>query len=158
MLTLSENPNQSAIDHISQMVEHAEQSSANLTHVSREMSLYELRILAHITGRQTGSTEAIVHLFNPKTDIYVGETGRFVGDFIKRLQEHHQDDQLQIQFLNLNSKNLKDNIQLFRGLTIKRVWFDCGGHGIYKRSNVVTCVIRNIEKSFKESLPIYVIV
>lgn len=124
----------------------------------RETHLTEFRIIASITGRQTGSTERIVKLFNPKTDIYVGQNGKFIENFIRRVREHNSDPHLVVKYTNLNSKNLRGTIPNLQSKDLKRVWFDVGAHGIVHRSSVINCVIRTIEKTFEKQNPIYVIV
>jgi hypothetical protein len=123
----------------------------------RETGLKEFRILAHLTGRQTGSTERIVRLFNPATDIYVGVNGTEVEGTIENIRNINGDKKLKVRYLNMNSKNLKNQIDNMRGQDLKRVWFDCGGNGLYSRSTVINCIIRNLEIAFDPLTPVYII-
>lgn len=131
---------------------------SNQTGMDRETHLHECRILSMITGRQTGSTERVVKLFNPMIDIYVGENGVLISDFIRRIRLHNSNEELNVRYLNLNSKNLKETIPTLRGDGVKRVWIDVGGRGLFKKATVITCVIRTIEDQFPDLNPIYIIV
>lgn len=126
--------------------------------MERETHLHECRIVSMITGRQTGSTEHVVKLFNPVDDIYVGQSGVLVSDFIRRIRLHNSNEELNIRYLNLNSKNLKVTIPSIRGDGVKRVWLDVGGQGLFKKPTVINCIIRTFEEQFPDLNPMYIIV
>lgn len=147
------------LKHLESMITDAERNAKTNNELNgwdREIALREFRIVAHVTGRQTGTTDRIVKLFNPETDIYVGQTGPCISDFKVRLHTH-LGKKPDINFLNMNSQNLKGNIALFKDVGISRVWFDVGGNGLHSRMTVINCVIRAVEKARTELNPIYVI-
>lgn len=114
-------------------------------------TLFDFRVVAYITGRQTGQTQAVLDIFNPETDVYISTDRMLIENFGERLGKP-------FRYLNLNSKSIRE---VFRHVVtghVERVFIDVSATGLFRRRNVIDFTIKAFDEHLGNDInPIFII-
>lgn len=135
----------------------AEQAKENFQNLSHRIggdsthNLFDLRVIAHITGRQTGQTQSILDIFNPETDVYITTDRALIESFGERLGKP-------FRYLNLNSKSIREVFRHVEVGKVERVFIDVSASGLFRRRNVIDFTIKALDEQLgPDTNPIFII-